>query len=462
MRLSKKIPDLTEGPLFFRLLFFAIPIMLTGLLQVFYNMADNVIVGKFSGDSLALAAVGCTGTATSVLLALIMGVAAGASIIVSQFYGAKNHEKVSESVHTAMTFSVIGGAIFCAIGLVIAEPFLTLLGTKPELLSRSLLYFRIICLGIPATAIYNFGASILRATGNSRVPLIILTSTGLANVLLNLLFVIAFKMSVSGVALATILSQYASAVAVVIFLNTREGASYRLVPSKLGIIADHLKRILLVGVPAGVQSATYSLGNLCLTAALNTFPTTTVTAVTIANNIDHFMLNAVGCFATACLTFVGQNYGAKKPNRIKRVISYTLVQTLITGLIVGSAMLLLSDGIISFYLPADTEFYAEITADVKTIIGIMLYSYIIYAFDGAVNAANKGFGRSMTSMIIGLVCICSLRVAWILFAFPHFGTLTALYFIYPVSYATSLAVSSVAFYFIYKKAKTTVFTASNE
>ena len=323
MRLSKKVPDLTEGPLFIRLFLFAIPIMLTGLLQIFYNMADNIVVSKWSGDALALAAVGCTGTFTNILVNLLLGIASGTSIAVAKFFGAKDHRQVEEGVHTAMTFSVIGGLFFALLGLIISKPFLTILGTKPELMFRSLLYVRIICIGIPASAIYNFGAAILRATGNSRVPLFILASSGMINVLLNLFFVIACNMSVSGVAIATITSQYLSAAAVVIYLMTRTGKSYRLIPAKLGIKASHLKRILIIGIPSGVQQSMYTVGNMLLAAAINTFPTTTVTANSIAGNIDSIMLQSVACYGTACLTFSGQNYGAKKPERMKRVLLYT-------------------------------------------------------------------------------------------------------------------------------------------
>lgn len=453
MRLSKKVPDLTEGPLFIRLFLFAIPIMLTGLLQIFYNMADNIVVSKWSGDALALAAVGCTGTFTAILVNLLLGIANGASIAVAKFFGAKEDKQVSDSVHTSMTFSLLGGLFFALLGLIISKPFLTMLGTKPELMSRSLLYVRIICIGVPASSVYNFGAAILRATGNSRVPLFILASSGMINVLLNLFFVIVCNMSVSGVAIATISSQYLSAIAVVLYLMTRKGKSYQLIPEKLGIKTPHLKRILMIGIPSGVQQSMYTVGNMLLASAINTFPTTTITANSIAGNIDSIMLQSVACYGTACLTFSGQNYGAKKPERMKKVLLYTTLQALVMGFISATLLRLCSGGIISLYLPADAAFRDEIVAAVNTILGIMLYSYLINSVNSTFNAVINSLGYTFMTMTSGIICICGVRAIWVFGIFSKIGTLRNLYFVYPVSYTISTAVAMIIYLVVFGKAK---------
>ena len=240
MTAAKRQKSFTDGPIFFKLTLFALPIMLTGLLQVLYNTADNIIVGSFSGDELALGAVGSTASLTNLLVNLLIGMATGASVVISQSFGAKDYTRLSKTVHTAMTFAMIGGLVFCGLGLLISEPVLSLMGTKPELLSRATLYFRIICLGIPGSIIYNFAASILRAIGDSKTPLIVLSLSGLVNVGLNLFFVIVCKWSIVGVAIATIVSQYISATVLLVILVIRKKESYALHLKKLGIDGSKL------------------------------------------------------------------------------------------------------------------------------------------------------------------------------------------------------------------------------
>jgi Na+-driven multidrug efflux pump len=327
-----------------------------------------------------------------------------------------------------------------------------MLGTKPELMSRSLLYVRIICIGIPASSVYNFGAAILRATGNSRIPLIILASSGMVNVLLNLFFVIVCDMSVAGVAIATISSQYLSAAAVTVYLMTRKGKSYQLIPSMLGIKASHLKRILLIGIPSGVQMAMYTIGNMLLASAVNTFPTEIVTSASIASNIDSIMLQSIACYGHACLTFSGQNYGAKKPERMKKVLLYTTLQAIVMGFISATLLTLCSDLLISLYLPADAQGREAIVLGVKTIIGVMLYSYIINAVDSTFNAVTKSLGHTFVTMTSGIICICGVRAIWILGIFPHIGTLRSVYLVYPISYTISTVATIVAFLIIFGRA----------
>ena len=275
--------DLTNGPLFVPMIQFVIPIILTGMLQIVYNMADNIVVGQYSGDNLALAAVGSTSSLSNLIVNLLMGIAGGAGVVIAQSYGAKAFDRLSKAVHTSMTFSIIGGVAFCLIGLLISAPALSIMGTKDELMSRAVLYMQIICLGIPATAVYNFGAAVLRSVGDSKTPLIILSSTGVINVLLNLFFVIVCKISISGVALATIIAQYVSAITVVYILIKRTGESYALNIKQLHIDKDTLKEILRLGLPAGFQGTLFSISNIILTSGINQLPTADISGKTIAS-----------------------------------------------------------------------------------------------------------------------------------------------------------------------------------
>ena len=449
----KSTRDFTNGPIFFRITAFAIPIMLTGFLQIAYSMADNIIVGKFSNDPLALAAVGSTGSLNSLMINLLLGIATGAGVVVAQFYGARDDDRVSKSVHTAMLIGLFGGLIFSGIALVISRPALLMLGTKSELIDRAVLYFRIICLGIPANSVYNYGAAILRGTGNSRAPLIILGSAGIINVLLNLFFVIACGMSVSGVAIATVASQVISAVAVVIVLMRSTGKPFRLYLSRLKLEKGYLLRILRFGVPSGIQSSMFSIANVFMTSAVNTFPTTTITGVTIASNVDALTLTSMNCFGSACMTFTGQNYGAKKPDRIKKILIYSIIQTVIVGAAVGALELTFSDALISLYMSEEVVEKEAVIAAAKTVMRVILICYPIYGVLDSGSAAIKGLGYTFTAMIMSLVGICVMRIIWITVFFPMIGTLFALYLSYPITWTLTSITSIVIFSVVFGKFK---------
>lgn len=448
---SKK--NFTEGPMFFRITVFAIPIMLTGILQIAYSMADNIVVGKFSGDPNALAAVGSTGSLTNLIINLLFGIGAGAGVVVSQFYGAGESERVSKSVHTAMLFSLIGGIAAGALGFLISKPALELLGTKPEVLDSATLYLRIICVGIPANAVYNFGAAIMRGTGNSRVPLYILAGAGACNVLLNLFFVIVCDMSVDGVAYATIISQYLSAFFVVFALARTKNEPCRLRLSELRMSKPYLTRILRFGVPAGVASSMFAIANVLMTGAVNSFDTTTVTANTIASNIDSLTLTSMSCFGQASMTFSGQNCGAGKPERIKKSVLYSLIQVFVVGAAVSALELIFARSLISLYLDKTLENAALVEDTAVTIMTVMLSTYVLCGLLDTVSGGLKGLGYTMTSMIINLVLICGFRMVWILGIFPKIGTLVSLFLSYPLSWTLAFITAVVCFVCAYRKFK---------
>lgn len=457
--------NFTEGPIFFRITLFAIPIMLTGILQVCYGMADNIVVGRFSGDTTALPAVGSTGTLVNLILNLLLGCAAGTSVVVAQLYGAGQSKRVERTVHTALTFSLFAGIFMALLGLVISRPMLTLMGTKPEILDKAVLYFRIICAGIPASAVYNFGAAVLRSVGDSKKPLIILSSTGIINVALNLVFVILFNMTVEGVALATIISQYASAVWVILALARYEGRGecYGFSFRKLCFDVTLIKRILRYGIPTGLQSAMFSVSNMLLQSAVNTFPTTTVAANTIAGNIDGLTYTAINSFAQAAMTFTGQNYGAGKVERIKKVMIFTVLQTIIVGVLIGQIELLFGKQIAMLYIdPSDPNKPIILDTTMK-IITLLLSTYFICGIMDCMSGALRGMGYSILPMLISLSSICGLRILWVFFVFPleRMNNIMGLFTCYPVTWGTASVIFIVFAVFAYRKLKKALSKSTN-
>ena len=452
---SKPRKDFTEGPLFFRITLFALPVMLTGILQILYGMADNIVVGRFSGDIYALGAVGSTSSLNNLTLHLLLGLSVGSSVVVAQAYGAKREREVSRTAHTAMTTAVFGGIIFSAIGLLISRPALTLMGTKPELIENAVLYFRIICLGIPASAIYNFGAAILRAVGDSKTPLIILSSSGLLNVLCNLFFVIVCGMSVEGVAIATIISQYVSATAVVIVLMKKKDECYGLSLKKYCFDVSLFKKILRFGIPAGIQSSMFGISNVLLTSGINTFTPEVVKAYTIAGNIDAMTYTVCSAFATATMTFVGQNYGAVKLGRIKKVLIYSIIQTTVAGLLVGLLEYVFVEPLSLLYLDAADPFRDEILYHVKSIASVLLFTYFLCGVMEVISATVRALGYAFTAMLISIGGICGLRILWIYLVFPleAFNSPVGLLTSYPVTWSATALCHLMLFFFAWRKLK---------
>ena len=423
--------------------------MATGVLQILYNMADNIVVGQFSGDPTALGAVGSTSSLTNLLTNLLIGVSVGTSVVVAQSFGAKNENMVSRTVHTALIFALFGGLAFAGIGLAVSRPALMLMGTRPELLDGAVLYFRIICIGIPATAVYNFGAAVLRSVGDSKTPLIILATTGLVNVGLNFFFVIGCGMSVAGVAIATIASQYLSAIAVVFVLFTRRKECYGFSFAKLVFDTTLLARILRFGIPSGLQSSIFSISNILLTSGINTLGTAAITAFTISNNIDSLTFTACNSFHQAALTFTGQNYGAGRHDRIKKIIPYSLIQVIFAGILVGQTVLFFGEPIANLYVNASDPNRAEIMKFTLEIMTLLLNTYFICGIMDVLSGVLKGLGYSIIPMIVSLVCICGFRIIWRFAVFPleKFNTPSGLMFCYVISW--SLAAITFAFLVIY-------------
>ncbi len=442
---TKRKTSFTEGPLFWKIVAFAIPIMLTGLLQIVYNMADNIVVGQFSGDEYALGAVGSTASLNNLIINLLLGISAGTGVAVSQAYGAKQETVVSRTVHTAMTFSVIGGISFMILGLVVTRPALMLMNTRPEFLEKATLYLKIICLGIPASAVYNFGASILRSIGNSKLPLFILGASGLVNVGLNILFVAAFNMSVAGVAIATIVSQYISAAAVVVILIKNKNECYGLNRKRYAFDGRILGRLLRLGIPAGLQSSMFSISNMILVSSVNTLSDISVTAFTIANSIDAISYTCGNAFFQAVMTITGQNYGAGKPERMKKVLFYGLIQAVVLVFTVGQIELFFGEQIAGLYISADAVNRELVITEVMSVISLLLTIYFLCGVMEVLAGFLRGLGYSLIPMINSLVGVCGVRILWIIFAFPteRFYSLRGVMTCYPVSWSVTIVLNLI-------------------
>lgn len=437
--------NFTEGPMFWQLLRFALPIMLTSALQLLYNTADKVVVGQFSGDDLALGAIGSTTFASGLITNFMIGVGAGVGVLVSQYYGAGKREETSRSVHSSLVLGIILSLSLMVLGLVTSEPLLRLLDTREEFMASAILYMNIIYLGLLGVAIYNIGASILRAVGDSKTPLNVGMISGLINVVLNLVFVVCFKMSVAGVAIATIVSQYYSAVAVVIALVRRRGEPYQIQLRKIRGDRTMILRMLRLGIPTGLQSCIFSFTNLFTSHAVNQFPHSYVTARSIALDIDHMVGVFSGAFLHSALTATGQNYGAGKANRVRKVFLYTLIQSFVVTFLISQTVYIFRGEVAAMFVAADNAYFDEIVAAASEWTGVMLSWYFAQGVLNAVTGAIRGMGYSVVPLVINIIGTCVVRLAWIFLVFPldAFHSFAGLAMMYPISWAATAIMISV-------------------
>ena len=444
--------DFTEGPLFTRLFLFALPLMLSGLLQVFYNMADKIVVGQFSSDPDALAAVGSTTIVSTCIVNFALGFSAGSGVIVAQHFGEKDNEKLSRSIHTSISLALIAGISIAILGLVISRPILELMNTKPELIDAAVLYLRIICFGIPANVLYNFGASILRSVGDSKTSLYILGLSGLINVGLNFFFVLVFDMTVDGVALATIISQYISAVLVVIIMMHQKGACKFRIKS-VSIDFKILKSIIKVGLPAGIQSALFAVSNIVITSAFNSFDKTTVHARTVVQSVDGIVSTLITSYARSTLALTAQNYGAGNLKRVKKVFFYSIIQTVIISVCVAQVILLFCRPIASLYIGSNNENIEEILNIAEGFFRVLLNTYFLCGIMDILSSALRGIKYSVTTMIISLACAIPFRIGWVYLVFPHepFNTANWLMASFPVSWVIAIIPYTIIIIFAWKK-----------
>ena len=340
--------DMTEGPILKKVITFALPLMFSGILQLLFNAADIIVVGKFAG-SLALAAVGSTTSLISLLVNIFIGISTGANVLAANYFGSKNTKDLSRCVHTAIALSGVLGVFVCILGIALSTPMLYMMNTDPDVLPLSALYLKIYFLGIPATVIYNFSAAILRAIGDTDRPLRYLLISGIVNVVLNLITVIGLHMSVAGVAIATAASQYVAALLVLLCLMRSEGA-YQLIPKKLHFHPDMLGLILKLGIPAGLQSSLFSVANVMIQSSVNSFGAAVMAGNSAAANLEGFVYTAMNSLYHATLCFVGQNMGAKRFDRLKKVLLTCMFLVTVVGAILATSVYLFGPQLLSLYI----------------------------------------------------------------------------------------------------------------
>lgn len=438
--------DMTSGKMFGKLLRFALPLMATGVLQLLYNAADMIIVGKYDGKE-ALAAVGSTGALVNLLVNVFVGLSVGASVIVAQEYGARNNKGVSDAVHTSMTVSVIAGVMVCLLGFFAAEPMLVWMDAPADVLDQSALYLRVYFLGMPASMVYNYGASILRGIGDTRRPLIFLSLSGIVNVVLNYVFVRFCGMGVAGVALATSISQFLAAVMVVVSLM-RTDECIHLDLKKLRINKRVLGVILRIGLPAGLQGAVFSLSNVLIQSSINSFGSTTMAGSSAAASIEGFVYTCMNSVGQAALTFTGQNYGAGKHKRILRVLGCSLIQVTAAGIIVGWTALFFGEQLLAVY-NGDPEVIRMGMVRMNVICALHFLCGIMDVLAGTM----RGMGFSMVPTIVSLTGACGLRIVWLATVFKMYPTLNVLYASYPVTWIITIVMHAVCFIIFYGKVK---------
>ena len=451
MLAKKGKPNFTEGPIFWRLLLFTLPIVATGLLQVMYNMADNIVVGQFSGDHQALAAVGQTGTFNTFIVNFFIGLSAGAGIVCAQLFGANRRAELSRAIHTSMTLSIIFGVALAGIAAIIARPMLALI-VKPELLDKAALYILVVCTGYPALSVYNSGAAIVRSLGDSKTPLVILAISGLINVLLNLFFVIVCHLSIVGVALATIISQYAAAVAVVVVMARQKGEGCKYDPRVIMLNRGMVRRVLGIGIPASIQSSVFAISNMMLTAAISTFPITHISANTIASNVDNITYTCMNGFSTSVTTFAGQNYGAMKRERLWRIFAYSMIQVTVVGILIAQLELLFAYPLASLFLDAGTESREVVIEVAITIMKTILSCYFLCGIYGVLAGFIRGLGNSTGTMITAVSSVLIVRGIWIYVFFPMRADSVAwLMLCYPITWIITSLMNCVLLVYEAKK-----------
>ena len=441
MRHSSEM-DMCSGPLVGNLLRFSIPLMASSILQLLFNAADIIVLGQFASSS-AMAAVGATSSLNSLMVNLFLGLSIGCSVVMARSYGAQDWRRVHDAVHTALLLAVFCGAFLIVAGIPLLPALLRWMDTPPDLLDQSVLYMRIVFLGMPAMMVYDFGAGILRAIGDTKRPLFFLTAAGITNACLNVFFVVAFHLDVAGVALATSISQYLSAFLVVRCLM-QPGTRYQLHPKQMRISGPILLQIVRVGLPAGIQSVVFSISNVLIQSSINTF-TLAVAGSTAAANIENFVYTAMNAIYQAALNFTSQNVGAGKKERIPLILRDCLVIVTVIGAVLGGLAVLFGRQLLSIY-----------TSDLEVIpfgldrIHVICLTYLLCGLMDVTCGVVRGMGAAVTPTIVSLTGACGLRVVWIYTVFASAHSLFVLYLSYPVTWVVTCAAHLVCFAYFYR------------
>ncbi len=435
---------MTNGPFFKKILAFSVPLMMTGVLQLIYNAADSVVVGRFAG-AVSLAAVGSTGSVVALIVNLFVGFSTGSGAVVARHIGEEDNRAMHRSVHTTMTLSLICGLIVCAVGVFFSGAILKAMDTPADVLPLSTLYLKIYFMGAPGSLVFNFGASVVRANGDTKRPLAILSLSGLVNVGLNLLLVIVFKMDVAGVAIATITSQYISAVMIVIRLCRLPNAC-RLSLSRLRLYSEEVKDILRIGFPAGLQSVLFSLSNVIIQSTVNGFGSNAMAGNAAAANADAFIYVCTNSVSQTAMIFTSQNMGAKKYENVTKIYYRCLLFAGGVGIALGILGLCFPTGVISLF-SKDASVISYGVSRLK----VMMPTYFLCGLMDVAGWQLRGMGCSVEPMILTLIGACGLRILWIYTVFPFRPTLGFLYVSYPVSWILTFLALFILFYYKRKK-----------
>ena len=433
-----------NGTIMDKLISFSLPLMLSGILQLMFNAVDIIVVGRFSGKQ-ALAAVGSTTALINVFTNLFIGISLGANVLAARFYAMGKSKEMSETVHTSITLALISGIMMAVIGVLLAKWALEIMGTPDDVIGQSALYMRIYFMGMPFFMLYNYGAAILRAIGDTKRPLIFLIISGIANAALNMTLVILFHMGVAGVAIGTIISQLISCVLVLTCLYRSEG-SYQLRFSKLKINGAYMEQIFQVGVPAGIQSTVINLSNALLQSSVNSFGSIAMAGYTAANNILGFLYMSVNSITQACMSFTSQNYGVGKLKRMDKVLRDCAILSISIAAVLGGLAYSFGPQILTVY-----------TSDPKVIncgMEILAYTSITYFLCGIMDlfpGALRGMGYSAVPMVLSVIGTVGTRIVWVFGIFPNHRSLSVLFVSYPVSWIITIVLQVVCFYFVRKR-----------
>lgn len=436
--------DMCSGPLFSKILLFAVPLMISSILQLLFNAADMVVVGRFAGST-ALAAVGANASLINMLTNLFIGFSVGANVLVARFYGAKREEDISETVHSAVVLSLVCGLGLMVFGMAVAPRILVLMGTPHDVLSQAVLYIRIYFAGMPVILLYNFGSSVLRAVGDTQRPLYYLFGAGVVNIILNLIFVIGFHLGVAGVALATVISQVVSAGLILRCLMHMEGGC-RVEWKKLRMKKEKVMQIVRIGLPAGLQGTVFSLSNVLIQSSVNSFGSVAMAGNTAAQNIEGFIYMAMNACHQTALSFTSQNFGAGNYKRIGKVLLECLAMVTAVGLVMGWSAYLCGNQLLGIY-----------SSDAGVIeVGLLRLSVICttYCLCGIMDVMVgelRGLGYAFLPMIVSLLGACGFRILWIFTVFQSHRSLWVLYISYPVSWVLTGAVHMVCYIFVRRK-----------
>lgn len=432
-----------NGTLMDKLISFSLPLMLSGILQLLFNAVDIIVVGRFTGSQ-ALAAVGSTTALINIFTNLFIGISLGANVLAARFYASGKEKEMSETVHTSITLALISGLVMALAGVLLARFALNLMGTPNDVIDQSVLYMRIYFLGMPFFMLYNYGASILRAVGDTKRPLFFLVISGMTNAVLNLVLVIVFHMGVAGVAIGTIVSQLISSILVLRCLYT-SNTSYRLYFSKLGIKTQYLKQIFQVGIPAGIQSTVINLSNALLQSSVNSFGSVAMAGYTAANNIFGFLYMSVNAVTQSCMSFTSQNYGVKKLKRMDRVLLDCMILSVGVTLTLGCGAY--------FFGPELLKIYTSDADVIRCGVEVLAFTTVPYFCCGIMDllpGALRGMGYSGVPMILSIIGTVGTRIVWIFGLFPAHRSLSFLFISYPVSWILTILMQAVCFCFVRK------------